>query len=56
MRFGRCDAARRDHTPDCSRRRRRDPAGTPHQMLLAPGERVVYVAIKVAAQPPPIAR
>jgi mannose-6-phosphate isomerase-like protein (cupin superfamily) len=32
------------------------PAGTPHQMLLAPGERVAYVAIKVAAQPQAIAR
>jgi mannose-6-phosphate isomerase-like protein (cupin superfamily) len=25
------------------------PAGTPHQMLLAPGERVTYIAFKVAA-------
>jgi mannose-6-phosphate isomerase-like protein (cupin superfamily) len=25
------------------------PAGTPHQMLLAPGEHVSYVAVKVAA-------
>ena len=25
------------------------PAGTPHQMILAPGERVTYVAVKVAA-------
>ena len=23
------------------------PAGTPHQMILAPGERVTYVAVKV---------
>lgn len=27
------------------------PAGTPHQMILAPGERVTYVAVKVAAPP-----
>lgn len=27
------------------------PAGTPHQMLLAPGERITYVAFKVAAPP-----
>ena len=27
------------------------PAGTPHQMLLAPGERITYITIKVAAQP-----
>jgi mannose-6-phosphate isomerase-like protein (cupin superfamily) len=27
------------------------PAGTPHQMSLAPGERVTYVAVKVAAPP-----
>ncbi len=25
------------------------PAGTPHQMLLAPGERITYIAFKVAA-------
>ena len=25
------------------------PAGTPHQMLLAPGERITYITIKVAA-------
>jgi len=25
------------------------PAGTPHQMLLAPGERITYLAFKVAA-------
>ena len=25
------------------------PAGTPHQMILAPGERITYVAVKVAA-------
>jgi mannose-6-phosphate isomerase-like protein (cupin superfamily) len=24
------------------------PAGTPHQMLLAPGERVTYLAFKIA--------
>lgn len=28
------------------------PAGTPHQMLLAPGERITYIAFKVAAPPP----
>lgn len=28
------------------------PAGTPHQMMLAPGERITYIAIKVAAHPP----
>ena len=27
------------------------PAGTPHQMLLGPGERITYVTIKVAAPP-----
>jgi mannose-6-phosphate isomerase-like protein (cupin superfamily) len=27
------------------------PAGTPHQMLLAPGERITYITIKVAATP-----
>jgi len=27
------------------------PAGTPHQMILAPGERISYIAIKVAAVP-----
>jgi hypothetical protein len=27
------------------------PAGTPHQMLLAPGERITYIAFKVAAPP-----
>lgn len=27
------------------------PAGTPHQMLLAPGERITYIAFKVAATP-----
>src|SRR5262245_18049831 len=27
------------------------PAGTPHQMLLAPGEQITYVVFKVAAQP-----
>ena len=25
------------------------PAGTPHQMLLAPGERITYIAFKIAA-------
>ena len=28
------------------------PAGTPHQMLLAPGETITYIAFKVAAQSP----
>ena len=28
------------------------PAGTPHQMVLAPGEQITYVVFKVAAQPP----
>ena len=28
------------------------PAGTPHQMVLARGEKVTYVAFKVAAPPP----
>ena len=27
------------------------PAGTPHQMLLAPGEQITYLAFKVAAPP-----
>jgi hypothetical protein len=27
------------------------PAGTPHQMILAPGEHISYVAVKVAAPP-----
>jgi mannose-6-phosphate isomerase-like protein (cupin superfamily) len=27
------------------------PAGTPHQLILAPGERITYVAVKVAAPP-----
>jgi len=27
------------------------PAGTPHQMILAPGEQITYVVFKVAAQP-----
>lgn len=27
------------------------PAGTPHQMLLAPGEKITYIAFKVAAPP-----
>ncbi len=27
------------------------PAGTPHQMLLAPGEHITYIAFKVAATP-----
>jgi mannose-6-phosphate isomerase-like protein (cupin superfamily) len=28
------------------------PAGTPHQLLLAPGERITYITIKVAAVSP----
>jgi len=29
------------------------PAGTPHQMLLAPGERISYLAFKIGATPKP---
>ena len=28
------------------------PAGTPHQMILAPGEQISYVVFKIAAQAP----
>jgi mannose-6-phosphate isomerase-like protein (cupin superfamily) len=31
------------------------PAGTPHQMLLRPGERISYLAVKVAATPAALA-
>jgi len=27
------------------------PAGTPHQFILSPGERITYIAFKVAAPP-----
>jgi mannose-6-phosphate isomerase-like protein (cupin superfamily) len=29
------------------------PAGTPHQMLLAPGERISYLGVKIGAGPKP---